>query len=286
MDRVHVLIEKLLTQKAANETPAQLQVTVLLLHEELRRLQQESYIGTSKKVAVVLPTVARNVTVEKESAVLQTEEVIQPVKVVPVAPVVEPKEEKPMFRQPSFFDEPEAVSVIKEEPVQAVDVQPESVKEPYFLKKPDFVPHEPVKEERQEQPQYHTLLPFDVMDEIPTFSQQQQPSREVHEVIGGKEASLNDKLKQEKTDLANALKDTPIKDLRKGIGVNDKFLFINELFRGDEGLYERSIKTINAFNILPEAEYWINRELKIKLGWNDDKEVVQYFYQLVKRRFS
>ena len=48
------------------------------------------------------------------------------------------------------------------------------------------------------------------------------------------------------------------------------FLFINDLFRGDEAMYERSIKTINSFNIYPEAEYWISRELKVKLGWNND----------------
>ena len=86
--------------------------------------------------------------------------------------------------------------------------------------------------------------------------------------------------------LMEVLKETPVKDLRKAVGINDRFLFINELFRGDESMYERSIKTINSFNIYPEAEYWINRELKVKLGWNSDSIAVQHFYQLVKRRFS
>jgi len=72
----------------------------------------------------------------------------------------------------------------------------------------------------------------------------------------------------------------------KGIGVNDRFVFLNELFRGDEAMYERSLKTINSFRILPEAEYWINRELKIKLGWDDNLHTTQQFYQLVRRRFS
>lgn len=51
-------------------------------------------------------------------------------------------------------------------------------------------------------------------------------------------------------------------------------------------MYERSIKTINGFTIYPEAEFWIKRELKTKLGWNDDNETVQLFETLVKRRFS
>ena len=127
-------------------------------------------------------------------------------------------------------------------------------------------------------------LRFDPMNEIPTFAQHKL-GKEVNEAIGQQE-SLNDRLKENKTEIMHVLKDTPIRDLRKGIGINDRFVFINELFRGDEVMYERSIKTINSFNIYPEAEYWMNRELKIKLGWDDTKEIVKHFYQLVKRRFT
>lgn len=118
----------------------------------------------------------------------------------------------------------------------------------------------------------------DPLNEIPTLSQQ----------FNGNDAqeSLNDKLKQVRTELAEVLKETPVKDLRKAIGINDRFVFINDLFRGDEAMYERSIKTINGFNIFPEAEYWISRELKLKLGWNIDHPLVLQFDQLVKRRFS
>ena len=125
---------------------------------------------------------------------------------------------------------------------------------------------------------------FDPMNEIPTFSQH-KIGKEVNETVGHQE-SLNDRLKENRTELMHSLKETPIRDLRKGIGINDRFVFISELFRGDEPMYERSIKTINSFNIYPEAEYWMNRELKIKLGWDDTKEIVKHFYQLVKRRFA
>ena len=125
---------------------------------------------------------------------------------------------------------------------------------------------------------------FDPMNEIPTFSQH-KIGKEVNETVEHQE-SLNDRLKQNRTELMHSLKDSPIRDLRKGIGINDRFVFISELFRGDEPMYERSIKTINSFNIYPEAEYWMNRELKIKLGWDDTKEIVKHFYQLVKRRFA
>lgn len=98
--------------------------------------------------------------------------------------------------------------------------------------------------------------------------------------------SLNEKLKEEKQEVAHALQGAPIRDLKKAIGINDRFLFVNDLFRGDENMYERSLKTINAFTIYPEAEYWIQRELKVKLSWPDNSETVKLFDQLVKRRFS
>lgn len=123
---------------------------------------------------------------------------------------------------------------------------------------------------------------FDPMMEIPTLSHQINTPKNA----GPEPESLNDKLRQAKTELIEILKETPVKDLRKAIGINDRFLFINDLFRGDESMYERSIKTINSFSIFPEAEYWINRELKVKLGWNSDDPAVVHFDQLIKRRFS
>jgi hypothetical protein len=122
---------------------------------------------------------------------------------------------------------------------------------------------------------------FDPLLEIPTLSHQLKEKKG-----DGQAESLNDRLKQGKAELMEVLKETPIKDLRKAIGINDRFLFINDLFRGDEVMYERSIKTINSFNIYPEAEYWISRELKVKLGWDNDLATVAQFDQLVKRRFS
>jgi len=126
---------------------------------------------------------------------------------------------------------------------------------------------------------------FDPLKEIPTLAHQ-QVVKELNEVMAKQEPSLNDKLKEEVKEVAHVLNDAPVRDLRRAIGINDRFVFISELFRNDEVMYERSIKTINSFRILPEAQYWIERELKVKLGWDENKESTRHFYQLVKRRFS
>ncbi len=124
-------------------------------------------------------------------------------------------------------------------------------------------------------------------DEIPTLAHQDYSrSKEVNQSIESEVASLNDRLKEIKIEISEKLTELPVKDLKKAIGINDRFLYINDLFRGDEAMYERSIKTINSFSIWAEAEYWIRRELKTKLGWTDEDETVKQFDQLVKRRFS
>ena len=124
-------------------------------------------------------------------------------------------------------------------------------------------------------------------DEIPTLPRQEiNAPKEINEIVNTENSSRNDNLKTPVIELSNKLAEGPIKDLKKAIGINDRFLYINELFRGDEVMYERSIKTINSFSIWPEAVYWIRRELKTKLGWIDSDATVIQFDQLIKKRFS
>jgi hypothetical protein len=258
MERIQALIDKLYHQKQQNCHPAQLLFTVQLLQSELLKLQQKNgTLGTSK-VAVTLPV---NMNFSEETVRL---------------PLME-AEEKEEVAEPM---------VAKKEVVESVAPSENQQKE-YALRRPAIMEEaveEPVSKYAP-QPQQVTNPAFTSVVETPTLAQY-QVKKELHEVISEKKESLNDRLKQQQKEVVHALKDTPIKDLRKGIGINDRFTFVRELFRGDEAFYERSIKTINSFHIFSEAEYWINRELKFKIGWDEDKEVVQHFYQLVRRRFS
>ncbi len=139
---------------------------------------------------------------------------------------------------------------------------------------------------------------FESNAEIPTMAHQSvvaepempkpamAPVIEFNTVLARQSESHNDRLKEERVEVATALQAAPIRDLKKAIGINDRFLFVNDLFRGDENMYERSLKTINGFSIYPEAEYWIQRELKVKLSWPDNSESAKLFDQLVRRRFS
>jgi hypothetical protein len=262
MERIQALIDKLYQQKQQNCNPAQLLFTVQLLQSELLKLQQKNETLGTAKVAVTLPVNMNFAEDEVRAPVMEEKKVVEEIKETVAQPVVS--------------------KVEVEEPIQPTYQQKE-----YIIRRPvitEEVAEEPVSRYAPK-PQQVLNPAFSSTVETPTLAQY-QPKKEVHEAIAEKRESLNDRLKQDKTEVAHVLKDAPIKDLKKGIGINDRFTFVRELFRGDEAFYERSIKTINGFHIFSEAEYWINRELKYKIGWDEDTEVVKHFYQLVRRRFS
>jgi len=268
MERIKALIDKLYHQKELGCTPAQLMPTIQLIQSELLQLQQKNGSLGTAKVAVTMPV---NFNFVEEVVPILQAEVVGEEKVSVAA------EEKPVF---VTYKEPEIRIA------EAVKEQEALKQHEYYLPKPVF--EQTVRKEEQPKPattQSNFYAAFDAVEEAPTLVQH-QAKKEINELVAEQKESLNDRLKQQKTEVVHVLKDTPIKDLRKGIGINDRFTFVSELFRGDDAMYERSIKTINSFGILSEAEYWINRELKFKLGWNDNKETVQHFYHLVRRRFS
>ena len=73
-----------------------------------------------------------------------------------------------------------------------------------------------------------------------------------------------------------------ITDLRKAIGINDKFLLLRDLFNGDVPLYERTIDTLNAFEDLDECMIYIVENFR----WNPDSEGAKMLVSLIERKLS
>lgn len=170
--------------------------------------------------------------------------------------------------------------------------KPEETTPPVTVPEPTPIVEEPAPieaavPEMVEVEEAPAILDINPLVEVPTLAHQQSV-KELNELIGqNSTTSLNDRLKSDQMELGLKLNSTsPVKDLKKAIGINERYIFINDLFRGDEPMFERSLKTINSFKIYAEAAYWIERELKVKLGWDESKNITQEFYQLVKRRFQ
>ena len=73
-----------------------------------------------------------------------------------------------------------------------------------------------------------------------------------------------------------------ITDLRKAIGINDKFLMIRDLFGGDADKYEDTIDTLNEFEDLDECMIYIVENFR----WNPDSEGAKLLVSLIERKLA
>ena len=74
---------------------------------------------------------------------------------------------------------------------------------------------------------------------------------------------------------------TPISDLTRAIGINDKFQFIKELFGGDFDLYSETVKKLNDVGSLGEAISYIES----RFSWEKNNDAVKRFILLLRRRY-
>lgn len=267
MERAEYLLLKMLEQLRRNESKEQLLNGLRLIEAEIERSFPTSNPAPDPTLASVSPIPAEQISIqeetpmeaEREYAVLQLNE----------EEIDWESEENGNMIVSDLSDEQDQKEeeLPVDEPVKEVNIA-QSILSRFLtpppvdaLLNPDFVDEKEENEERTPA----TSVEFD--HEPSTIERHQQ---------------WNDS----SSEWMNRFSASPIKDLRKAIGINDRYRFIHELFKGDETMFERSIKTINDFSIFPEAEFWVRRELKTKLGWNGDDALVQQFDQLVRRRFS
>lgn len=169
----------------------------------------------------------------------------------------------------------------------APTVEAKIIEIPQPLNTEDFIAEEEIVAKEEAVAFKHHQFFDDVFANLPTVAfEEKKEVFALNDVMMTEEENVNTKWQAKQVEVATVLEKLPIKDLKKAINVNDRYLFINELFRGDEAMYERSLKTIHDFRILPEAMFWIQKELKLKLGWQEGSPAVKLFDQLVSRRFS
>ena len=84
-------------------------------------------------------------------------------------------------------------------------------------------------------------------------------------------------------DIASELRRSePVTDLRKAIGINDKFLMIRDLFGGDGASYEVAIRALNAFDNLDDCMIYIAEHY----AWNANSDGAKLLMELLERKFA
>lgn len=99
-------------------------------------------------------------------------------------------------------------------------------------------------------------------------------------------ASLNEQIAKSgsRSILSNKLQKKPIADLYKAIGINERFLFTKELFKGDSNKFKKTVDHLNSLTSYNDAQNYIQLSLS-DLEWDFKHPTVNNFIELVERRF-
>ncbi|WP_448702576.1 hypothetical protein ACFGVR_09510 [Mucilaginibacter sp. AW1-3] len=161
---------------------------------------------------------------------------------------------------PAYTPEPEVPAYAEPEPEIPTDTTPEPEIPVYEQPEPDIPAY--VKPE-QEVP----------ARQVEDFS---KPPLTLNEILSAQKASTNR--------VSDQL--PPIKDLRPAINLNDKMLYVKDLFNGYSLSYSEAIEILNRMDGFEEADRFLRTNYVTKNSWNEKQATADKFYALLRRRFS
>lgn len=207
---------------------------------------------------------------EKPQLVAEPEPVVEPVVEQPVeAPAPEPVEAPAPAKGGGLFD-------IDDIPVRTktsrkmislynAPTKAASEPEPHRESVASMVMESKSQSQPQSQPQ-------------PVAQQPAEPQR-VGDVLGSGKKVVGDMKNMDSMPTPPMSK---ITDLRKAIGLNDKFIMLRDLFAGNEEHYNTTIDMLNSFEDLDDCMIYIVENF----AWNPDSEGAKLIVSLIERKLS
>jgi len=167
-------------------------------------------------------------------------------------------------------------SVILQQPVVEQVSEPEVIPEPTAPKQPE---EEKVKK----------TIKFDAVikeDKPPITTESAKSAQTTYDLFSGNsEHAVAEKYQtKDEQSIADKMQKKHITNIREAIGINEKFLFINELFKGDLGRYNKILDDINELTTKQGVDTYLF-ELKIQFQWADDSEAYAKLKELLDRKF-
>ncbi len=77
-----------------------------------------------------------------------------------------------------------------------------------------------------------------------------------------------------------------VTDLKSAVSLNDKLLFIKDLFNGYSLAYSEALELLNRLSDFAEADAFLQTNYALKNGWADKPQTVEKFYILLRKKFS
>ncbi len=179
---------------------------------------------------------------------------------------------------------------------QEEPVAPPPQAKPVEEKKEEIIP-EPLPEDTNEEEETAEPLAEETKDTAPAEEEtsQEMPAEAPEKKEGkGKKVRLSDTLhtshgyrneqlgrEHSGEDLSSRLSKSAVTDLRKIINLNEKFMFIRDLFDGDKQRYEETIRVINEATSRRQAEDFL-----AGFRWDKKSEAARRFLELSQRKLK
>ncbi|MGK0390651.1 MAG: hypothetical protein ACI94Y_003410 [Maribacter sp.] len=80
---------------------------------------------------------------------------------------------------------------------------------------------------------------------------------------------------------------SPIMDLNRAFGLNDRMLYTNELFDGDNNVYKETMAVLNSFNSMAQAKIYMIENIVSNYEWtsNGKKKQAKEFIRTISRKY-
>ena len=98
--------------------------------------------------------------------------------------------------------------------------------------------------------------------------------------------SLNEKFKISSIDLSEKLKHSERKNLKEKMDLNERYVFIQELFEGDAEYFNKSLRELDQCKSMEEAQEYIKTSIEEKFAWEEKQKYASKFIELVLNNFE
>jgi len=96
---------------------------------------------------------------------------------------------------------------------------------------------------------------------------------------------LSAKLNQTTGNQGHSRQAKKLEDLKAAISINDKMVFIKELFNGYNLAYSEAIEIVNRFESFEAADNFLQKNYAVKNDWENKQVTVGRFYEYLHKKF-
>jgi hypothetical protein len=265
--------------------------------DELNHLELELFVANARFLAdhsEVLQKLSLRNAAEPKAPPVKTEKYFEPV-VHQTPPPVEPKqaEIKPKA-EPEAPAKPLPVYQAKadENPVPHIDLRGDDTGTDYSYirqEEPATIRHELILDEAaDEEEEIIAPQPVEAKKTEPVQPSKEKPAKIIVEDAPEEPLTINQRISAQLNNTASRASEhvQAVTDLKQAITLNDKLLYIKDLFNGYNLAYNEAIDILNRYDSFDEAEKFLTSNYAVKNNWGSKQATADKFYDLLRRRYA